>query len=250
MTLSPGATTMPMIPLEDVGFDPRYYPRANGLEDWFTVNRYRDALLSDDAKQFPSVVVVRVHDRPYKYLVLDGKHRLAAYLKSGREEIPAEVERLPESKWFARSVELNVTHGRALDKGDKAWVALRLEKEGHSVEGVARLLQMRVESLEKIKADCIVKLRASGARLIPAGRGNRRVGNDHYGFLKAPFKGSVGNAAVEALGAQGPVAAHDVLHVLDSCIAVLQCGVDTADVDVAMRIERIRELLPTSVVSG
>jgi hypothetical protein len=235
------------INLEEIGYDPKYYPRANGKEDWFTVNKYRDALLSDPAKEFPPVVVVRSVGHREKYLLIDGKHRCEAYSQADRQQIPTIVERLPQSRWFARSVELNITHGRTLDVGDKAWIAVRLAEDGYSPEQAAGILQMRVETMEKIKAGSIVKLRAKAAKSIPFGRGNREVGESRFGFLKSPFKGFVGTATAEsALAVQDPVAASDVLHILDSAIAVLECGVDTTEEEVVARISRLKELLADS----
>ncbi len=233
-----------MIPVDQIGYDPRYYPRVNGIEDWLTVHRYTDALKASPLKEFPPVVVVRVHGRAYAYLLLDGLHRTKSYYNAGRETIPAVVERLPQSKWFARSVEMNASHGRTLDTGDKAWAAVRLEEDGYTIEQAAELLQMRVESLEKIKAEHVVKIKAKAAKSIPSGRGNREVGGGHMGFLKAPFTDFAGTATASGvLAVQESVAARTALSVLDSCIAVLECGIDLSDEKVRGRAERLKELV-------
>jgi hypothetical protein len=249
------------IHLDQIGYDPKYYPRVNGKEDWYTVNIYKDALLAKPSlafawtpdhpeRGFPPVVLVRATAKKWPYLLLDGLHRLRTYHAAEYDEIPAVVERLPESKWFARSAELNVISKRGLDKGDKAWIAKRLEADGYTFKEAADLLHMRVESLERIVADCTVKLKASGAKNIPNGRGNREVDGKHFGFLKAPFAEFAGTTTAEtALSSQGPVASMDALGILDSCVAVLECGVDMTDEEVVQRIERIRALLPTAVLS-
>lgn len=234
-----------MIPLDQIGYDKKYYPRVNGIADWFTVNKYRDALLSDARKEFPPIVLVKVTGKKWAYMILDGLHRLTGYGAAQREVIPAEIEHLPESKWFARSVELNIIHGRQLDTGDKAFIAMRLESEGYSAEEAAKLLQMRVETMEKIKAQHIQRIKATGAKDIPEGRGHRVFGTKHFGFIKAPFKDFAGTSkGEEALLAQGPVSSSSVLNILDSCIAILECGVDMADEGIVTRIERIRAILP------
>lgn len=241
---------MERIPLDQVGYDPKYYPRVNGHEDWLTVHRYKDALLADRHKDFPPVVVVKATGKPYKYMLLDGKHRCKSYALAERGSIPAEVERLPESKWFARSVELNATHGRTLDSGDKAWIAKRLEEDGYSTEDAAKLLHMRVESLEKIKAEHAVKMTATVAKKLPFGRSHRQLDSGHFGFLKAPFKDFAGSASAESvLAAQAPVSSGGVLNVLDSAIAVLECGVDMADERIVERVEKLRALLPAPVLN-
>jgi hypothetical protein len=235
---------MKKIPLTEIGYDPDFYPRVNGKEDWRTVFRYSDALLADPARQLPPIVVVVATAKAWAYMLLDGLHRIRAYYRAGRESIPAVVERLPRSKWFARSVELNAAHGRPLDSGDRAYIATRLRKDGYDAGQVAALLQMRVESLEKIVAGRVCRISAKASKSIPGGRGNRKMNGEHYGFLKAPFAGSGASPATAeaALAAQGPVSAMDAAHVLDSAIAVLECGVDLADEDIAARVQRLHTL--------
>lgn len=231
--------------LEEIGCDPKYYPRVNGHEDWLTAYRYKEALIADPSHEFPPVVVVRATGFEFPYVLLDGKHRTKAYASADRESIPASVERLPRSKWFARSVELNATHGRGLDTGDKAWIAERLNEEGYSDSDVAKLLHMPLESLEKIKATRIVKLTGAAKKVLAEGRGNRTLDRGHVGFLKGPLCAANGTTlAMEALAHQGHVSAHDVSDILDSFIAVLRSGVlDMTNLDIAVKMSAIRELL-------
>src|SRR5690348_1563432 len=98
---------MPPINVEEIDYRPEFYPRANGDSEWITVHRYADALAADPSKEFPPITVVRATGFEFKYLIIDGLHRLRAYFQAKRPQIPANVERLPRSKWFARSVELN-----------------------------------------------------------------------------------------------------------------------------------------------
>jgi len=231
--------------LEDVGYDPAFYPRVNGQPDWLTILRYTEALVADPRHDFPEVNVVRAQGFDTPYLLIDGVHRSRSYHNAKRETIPAIVEKIPQSKWFSRSVELNCRHGRSLDTGDKAYIATKLESDGWSIDEVAKLLCMKVESLEKIKASRIVKLSAKAQKIIPAGRGNRQVNGGSYGFLKAPMAGAQGMASsVVALQTQGSVASHDVLGILDSMIAVLRAGVlDMSNEEVSVRVSAVKELL-------
>jgi hypothetical protein len=232
------------IPIDRIGYDPRYYPRVNGSEDWLTVHRYTDTLKADDKKEFPPIHVARATGKPYEYILLDGVHRTKSYHNAKRETIPAIVETLPQSKWFARSAELNVGHGRPLDSGDKAWIAIRLEEDGYTIGQAAALLQMRVESLEKIKADHVVKIKARASKKIPIGRSNRQVGEQNFGFLKSAFKDHAGHASAQGvLDVQGAVTSRTTLNILDSCIAALEAGVDMTDEEVVARIERMRVLM-------
>jgi len=253
---------MQKIKISDVGYEPKYYPRVNAQEDWFTVNVYKDALVADprrsDSKRYPHIAFPPIHvvratpktfrKNPYKYMVIDGLHRLRAFYAAGRTEIYAEVESLPESKWFARSVELNVASKRAFDTGDKAFIAKRLQEDGWEIKDVASLLLMRVESLEKIFISRCQKLRVT--ELVKAGRehrGNRKVNGAHYGFLKAPYAeaGISGTSkGLEALTYQGSTTSTDVLQILDSFLGVLETGIlDLSNEEVKARVERIAELV-------
>ncbi len=239
---------MTRILLSEIGYDPKFYPRVNGDSDWLTVHRYSDALTADEKYDFDPVVVVKTVGRNWPYLLIDGRHRCKSYTQAGREDIPAIVERLPESRWFARSVELNAKHGRPLDSGDKAWIAKRLEADGYSEEDVAKLLCMRVESLQKIKVEHVVKITSKEGKLRPIGRSHREIETGgktlDYGFLKAPFKEMAGTASAEsALAVQAPLSSSGVVNVLDSAIAVIECGVDESDPDVGSRMARLRALL-------
>lgn len=231
---------MPMIDLADINYDQKYYPRANGNSDWVTVHRYAEALRSDPEKEFPPITVVRATGFKFKYLIIDGLHRLRAYHQAGRQQILANVERLPRSRWFARSVELNVSHGRPLDTGDKAYIATQLQQDGMPMASIASLLQMQVESLERIVAERVVKMTGNVHLAVPGGRGNREINGEHYGFLKSPFTDAA--SATAALAVQGPVSAMDAAHVLDSAIAVLECGVDRTDEETADRLARLHAL--------
>lgn len=234
-----------MLAIDQIEYDKKYYPRAGGVPDWFTIMRYTEALSLDERHEFPPIVVVRATGNKVMYFLIDGLHRLRSYLKAGREKIPAVIERIPQSKWLARSVELNVTHGRALDTGDKAWIATRLKEHGWEIDSIAGLLKMKVDSLERIVASRCVKLTAALAKSLPEGRSNRAADQGNYGFLKAPLVRASGSKAIAAaLQTQHSVTSHDISAVLDSVIAVLESKVvDLSDEMIALRVERIRTLL-------
>lgn len=231
--------------LNQIDYDKKYYPRYKGTSDWMIVHRYAEALQTEPTKEFPPVVIVRATSFKVPYMLIDGVHRLHAYLKVGRQKIPVEIERIPRSKWLARSVELNSTHGRSLDSLDKASIATRLKEEGWEIRDVAKLLHMRVESLEKIVVERCVKLRVEDTQLITASGACHKIGNDHYGFLKAPLKGvSSRKEILEALQTQHSVTSHDVLAILDSMICVLRSGVvDMEDEEISSCVKEIHQLL-------
>jgi hypothetical protein len=248
---------MQRIKLEDIGYDPDYYPRVNGEEDWQTVYKYKEVLLADPSKAdsskratkkwhpFPPIVVVKVHGKPYKYLLLDGLHRVKAFAAADFEDIFAIVEKIPESKWLERSTELNVEESRGLGPGDKAFVAMRLEVQGWKIDKVAKLLQMSKESLERIKIERCHLLKITEAKRIKMGRGNREIGNKRYGFVKSPYRAVTGTSrAGKVLETQGPCSSRNVLSILDSFLVLLDNKlIDLTDEEVVERMVRIKELM-------
>ncbi len=238
------------IPLSEIGYDVKYYPRVNGKPDWLTVHRYREVYRH--AKQrtrytYPfdePITVVRATAKPYKYLLLDGLHRVVSGTAEEIETIPANVEHLPESKWRWRAAELNVKHGRNLDTGDKAFVAAGLKADGFSIPEIAGLFKMPAASLEKIIETRMTKVKAKAVKDLPTGRSHREIDGQHVGFLKAAFADTVGTAtAQEALRLQGAVCCHDALNALRNCIAVLEIGVDMTDEEIQIAVERLKEIL-------
>lgn len=243
---------MRLIPIAQIGYDQKFYPRANGREDWLTVHRYKEALVAHpwkaDARRtgaFPPVVVVKADGYEWPYVLLDGLHRDRAFAAAGLESIWAVVEKLPRSKWLERSVELNVAGKRPLDSGDKRWVATRLTEEGWHPGKIAALLDMAPASFEKLVSTGIHKLSKAAAARIPEGRSNRQVNGDRYGFLKSPFLDVTGTAnAVAALESQAPVSAHDAGQIVESFISLLGSGcIDPTDEDLVERLRLARRLL-------
>lgn len=235
--------------IADIGYDPKYYPRVNGHEDWQTVLRYINALHAAPDKDFDPIVVVKAMGLPQPWMLLDGLHRIRAYHRVDREDIPAIIERLPRNRWLARSVELNIRHGRPMDTGDKVWTALRLREDGMSDANIASLLCEPIERLEKIIAERAIPIKLKDAQAIPRGRSNREVGDKHYGFLKAPFVEQDMSPAqeTEALKRQEPISSMSVLNVLDSAIALLSAGVDMTREDVAERVQRLNTIVRSLV---
>lgn len=231
--------------LSKLDYDAKYYPRVNGREDWITVLRYRETLEENPDYEFDPITVVRATGYKRPFMLIDGLHRTKAYVQAGRTEIPAVIERLPQSKWMARSVELNSRHGRPLDAGDRAWVSTRLLEEGWDIGQVANLLRMKVASLEKIMYRRAVRITEKDAEDIPFGRANRIVESGHVGFLKAPLTEANGTPGVlEALKSQFSVTNYDVIGVLDSFLAVLRSGViDMTDEAIEGKVREIKRLV-------
>lgn len=243
---------MQHLEIKQVGYDQNFYPRANGKEDWLTVFRYKEAIVAHPWKAdvrkrmaFPPIVVVRSTGYDWPYLLLDGLHRLRAFHNAGHEKIWAEVERLPQSKWLARSVELNIDSKRALDAGDKRWVAMRLKEDGWEDGQVATLLEMEPSSFQKLVSTGCQRLTAKQAEMVPEGRGNRKINGDRYGFLKAPFADATGTAnAIPVLQSQGKVSSREPMQIVDSFLALLESGcVDMTNEELVEKLKSARSML-------
>jgi DNA modification methylase len=101
---------MQMFPVDSITWDPAVYPRAKWATS--TIERYAEAL--DAGSQFPPIVLEEGTNR-----LLDGKHRLEAYKKVGRTEIPIEWQRVPEgmsAKYYAAT--LSAAHGDRVSNAD------------------------------------------------------------------------------------------------------------------------------------
>jgi hypothetical protein len=247
------------LPLDQIGYDPAFYPRVNGNADWLTIHRYKEALRvhpwKADANKtgaFPPVVVVKATGFNWPYLALDGVHRLGAFSGAGHERIAAIVERLPQSKWLERSVELNVDSKRPLDSGDKRWVATKLMADGWESDKVATLLCMEKGSFDKLMATSITKLTHASVKAIKPGRSNRQIGDDHFGFLKAPFAEVSGTAnAQAALRSQSYVSSRDGLQIIESFIALLEAKcIDLTDESICQRLRKVGELVEVAIGAG
>lgn len=241
-----------MLSIDQIGYDPHYYPRVCAKEDWHWVNVIRDAILANPAlldlanpNHLDPIHVVPDKRKGWQYLIIDGLHRSKATRAAGYDKIPAIIERIPKSKWLARSAELNARGQRPLEPSDKAWVYERLSSDGYEPKTIAELLGMQVKSLEKIVSERVQRITVKEAELIPVGRGNRRINGKHRGFVKSPLKGLVGTAAgTNALRRQGPLNAKTAVNVLDSTIALLETGaLDLKDEEIVARLATLKRLL-------
>jgi len=219
-----------MLPIDSIGFDPEFYPRVNGKEDWLTVLRYKEALESHAEKAdpsipgaFPACHVIKAPGFDFPHLLLDGLHRLRAFTAAGYEELPCVIENLPRSKWLARSVELNIDSKRPLDSGDKRWIAHKLAAENWKPERIAKLLCMRIESYDKIVSSRCQRITSVSGKKAPLGRAHRVIGGNHFGFLKSPFENLSGTANAQiALARQQSVSARNIEQIVASFAALLE----------------------------
>lgn len=238
----PEETMAEMLGVDDLQYDPNYLPRQEvDLQE--TVPHYAEMLAADPGFEFPPVLAVRRQGKGSSYLVLDGTHRLLAYLRAGRKLIPVIVEQLPQSRWFARAVELNAAHGRPLLTEDRRKVVRTLEAEGWKPERIAALLKIRVESVLPLRG-----LEKGGPRPF-----TRHPTNRLKGFkVKQPPKRPVSGGVIGAPPSTSPAAtvpargdlSEDVLMTLDHAIWLIQSGrADPKNKAVYERLAQLKVLL-------
>lgn len=101
---------MAVIKISEVVWDAKIYPRKKWATT--TIEKYADAIEAGD--EFPPIVLEEGTNR-----LIDGKHRLEAYKKAGKEEIPAEWHKIPDDtsvKYYAAT--LSAKHGDRLTNAD------------------------------------------------------------------------------------------------------------------------------------
>ena len=251
---------MKQLPVEQIGYDPIFYPRHHGEPYWQHVLTLRSCLNADPTiaesnkkphgswRPFPPVIVVKRHGWDLPYMILDGAHRTGAFREFGLDRIWAEIETVPKSKWLARATEFNVRQQHCnLSDQDRASIAERLSHEGMTDTAIAGLLHVTPDRLEKIRTERVVKLTAKQCGEMEKDGDCRVIRTNGNGFavIKSAVKEAMAtNAIVPALRSQKPIKSLRAIHILDECIAILQSKVlDPKDVEIESRLRTILELI-------
>jgi hypothetical protein len=206
--------------LADVVLDPKYYPRVN--HDWSTVCRYQEAMLVGE--KFPAVHLVPIGDG--KYMLLDGWHRVLAARHLKWVSFKAIVYKgLPEKKWLAVAVKLNIANSRQLTAQDRAMVASRLKAAGYDIAAIAKLVNMAAATV----TEWIIT----------------RTAVDENGVVcpvKAALRSLVGTEGEGgALEHGGPIANANVRRTLDEMLALLKAkAVNVHDKVIRGKVVEIR----------
>lgn len=137
------------VPLDAIVWDPSIYPRSKWSTS--TIDRYVDALEAGD--EFPPVIVEAGTMR-----LLDGKHRLEAHRKAGRETIAAVARSVPEgmpAKLYAAS--LSARHGDRMAVSDLRDVCREVYETNpeYVQEDVAKLLGIRRQRVSEFVSDIL-----------------------------------------------------------------------------------------------
>lgn len=130
------------ISLDSILIDELLYPR-NELA-WRDVQRYIAAV--NIGTEFPPIIVGK---RDGRYVLIDGRHRYEAFKRAKKEKIAALLTKLPEDKWFAEAVRLNVIHGHPLSYQEKLKAAMILKRQNFSLEEIEKIVVVQTEQLEQ-----------------------------------------------------------------------------------------------------
>lgn len=105
-----------MLPILDVVWDPKIYPRQKWSTS--TIDRYAEAIAAGD--EFPPLVLEQTTNR-----LLDGKHRLEAYKRAERDQVPVEHHTIPEGLSAKRyAARLSARHGDRMSNADLKALAI------------------------------------------------------------------------------------------------------------------------------
>jgi hypothetical protein len=216
-----------------IAYEAAHYPRLG--VDGETVDAYHEVLLTTPGGgwPFPPLTVAR-RATGGERVILDGLHRFRAGCLAGRKSFPCVEESLPESRWFARAVELNLANGLPLRHEDRLMVAARLEKDGWTRDKVASFLRVRAGTLAKVRA-VAADLAPVTARETASGPGGVR---DPRGKYRPRATAS------EPGDALGPNTQVRCRLVLERALAVVRGGeLDVADPTIARLCRELSEAL-------
>lgn len=142
------ATEVKEYPIEQLVVSEEFTIRTDKL-DPLTVERYQESL-----DQLPPIDVFQIGEH---LVLVDGFHRLEAFVNEGRDTIPANVHEGTKEDALAWAAWCNAKHGRPLSTGDMRKAADRLFNLGYSEEQVASLLGRSKEWVGKLKVGYEVK---------------------------------------------------------------------------------------------
>ena len=188
--------------ISSIKVDEEIYPRNQS--DWLTAFQYSRSLKAGAV--FPPIMWGKYAK---ELSLIDGKHRMEANLKNKEEFIQAVI--IPfksKAEMFARAVELNVVHGKALSIQEKARAIVKLRISGFSEEKISHIVSIPIDNLQSFVADRMVNS-ITGEQII----------------IKSPLSHLAGEVVTEeVLAGQGSYACRGQEQVLDELISLLENG--------------------------
>jgi len=113
------------IPIKKIVTDPRYYPRA--IVDQGRILEFVEAM--EYGEYFPPIKLVR-DPKTGLYILLDGKHRLEAYIMRNEVEIMADIITIPEEHWLMASARFNGKSSKPLTANETRIIIIQTWNSG------------------------------------------------------------------------------------------------------------------------
>lgn len=137
------------IPIDRIKLDMELYPRFESSPE--TVNQY---VLSLD--KLPPIIVTKVSDPNYDFILVEGNHRLIAHTVKGREEIDAIVrEGMSRKEILIEAIRINSTRGLHLTIPEKRKNAKKLKELGLDVPEISGILSVGTSTIYEWVKDLI-----------------------------------------------------------------------------------------------
>lgn len=123
------------------------YPRKE--YDQILVRRYADEMKA--GATFPPI---KVTTQGKKFFLVDGKHRIGAYLINNEEIVEAIVlDELTDKEIFFEAVKSNLSHGKGLSEEDLESIKITLENFEYSESQISTLLRIPATKLKHLTAE-------------------------------------------------------------------------------------------------
>lgn len=136
------------ISIKDIVIDKEYYPRRNW--DWFTVMIYAKSIKADVNNKFPPLKVAEV-EGVKGYVLIDGWHRLKAYLSNKIEKVDCIIYRgYSKKELYLEAVKSNLTHGKSYNVGDKIKIITDLRKFNINASEISKLVLIPEQDIDKL----------------------------------------------------------------------------------------------------
>jgi len=124
-----------IVKIKEIYIDEELYPREKLLQT--AIHEY--AFKMREGEVFPAIWLA---DYKGKLYLVDGRHRLEAFLENGEEYIQAEIQSNFKNKEdiFLASVKANLKHGTRLKQKDKIKIVYKLNDLKVAIEDISKLL--------------------------------------------------------------------------------------------------------------
>lgn len=190
-----------ILKLSQIRFDEKLYPRTH--TDYVTVARYIKALKSKSV--FPPIAVAKLG---WRYILVDGKHRLEAHKSVKETHIEAEIlQGLTKEEIYKEAVKRNISHGRQFSTQEVTKIILTLKDFELSEKEISKIVLIPAREINPFIAKRMTRI-SETQELMP---------------LKAPLSNLAGvDMNLKDIGKQDVFSSKSQTQILDSVIALLK----------------------------